>query len=135
MSLELQSIIWGLVSGSALIVGAVFAYFLHVPKKLIAFIMAFGSGVLISALSFNLMNEAYKRGGFFSSAFGFIFGAALYSVSNYFINKKGAKERKRSGGKQPKEGEVSGSGMAIAVGSLLDGIPESIAIGVSIIEG
>src|SRR3954466_4806293 len=108
-SLVLQATFWGLVSGSALIIGALLAYFWKVPKKLIAFIMAFGSGVLISALAFNLMDEAYQRGGFDSTAIGFIAGAILYSVSNYFLNKKGAKHRKRSGNQQPKEEEASGS--------------------------
>src|SRR3954452_18160234 len=112
-SLIFQATFWGLISGSALIIGALLAYFLRVPKKLIAFVMAFGSGVLISALAFNLMDEAYKRGGFDSTAIGFISGAILYAVSNYLLNKKGAKHRKRSGNQRPKEEEVSGSGFAI----------------------
>lgn len=130
-----KSIFWGLVSGSALVIGALLGYYTRVPKKTIAFVMAFGSGVLISALAFDLMDEAYKRGGFTSSAIGFLTGAIVYSVANYYLNKKGAKHRKRSGEKHPSEDQNSGSGLAIAVGSLLDGIPESIAIGVSMIEG
>lgn len=135
ISLWMKAAIWGLVSGSALIVGALLAYFTKVPQKIIAFIMAFGSGVLISALAFDLMNEAYKRGGFRSTAIGFISGALVYSIANYFLSKKGAKHRKRSGTQQPSEEQNPGSGLAIAIGSLLDGIPESIAIGVSMIEG
>jgi ZIP family zinc transporter len=127
--------LWGLVAGSALLVGAAAGYFARVPQRLIASIMAFGSGVLISALSFDLMDEAYKRGGFDSTAIGFVSGAAVYTLANWWLAHKGAKHRKRSGAQQPSEQEHSGSGMSIAIGALLDGIPESIVIGVSMIKG
>src|SRR5690348_9925267 len=103
--LALQASFWGLVSGSALLLGAAIAYFRSVPKKLIALIMAFGSGVLISALAFELMNEAFKRGGFDSTAIGFVAGSLIYSGANYLLSKKGAKHRKRSGEKQVSESE------------------------------
>ena len=135
LSVGLQAGLWGFVAGGALLVGAALAYFFDVPKRLIAGIMAFGSGVLISALAFNLMDEAYRRGGFDSTAAGFLGGALVYTVANWFLAKKGAKHRKRSGGLQPSESENEGSGMAIAVGALLDGIPESIVIGLSMLGG
>jgi len=131
----LQAGFWGLVSGSALVIGAVLGYFLHLPKRLIAGIMAFGSGVLISALSFDLMDEAYQNGGFRATSFGFITGAIIFTLANVLVSRAGAKHRKRSGTQQHREDQKEGSGMAIAVGSLLDGIPESIVIGVSLIEG
>jgi ZIP family zinc transporter len=126
---------WGLVAGSALLIGALGGYYARVPQRLIAGIMAFGSGVLISALSFDLMDEAYHRGGFDSTALGFVGGAAIYTAANWFLAHQGARHRKRSGGQQPSESENSGSGLAIAVGALLDGIPESIVIGLSMIAG
>lgn len=133
--LWLQAGFWGLVGGSALLIGAACGYYARIPQKVIAVIMAFGAGVLISALSFELMDEAYKRGGFDSTAIGFLSGAVIYTAVNWYLNQQGAKHRKRSGKQQAKEEENSGSGMAIAVGALLDGIPESIVIGVSMIQG
>ena len=135
MPLWLQAGLWGFVAGAALLIGAAIAYFVQVPQRIIAGIMAFGSGVLISALSFDLMDEAYKRGGFDSTAIGFLGGASVYTFANWILNKQGAKHRKQSGEKQPTESEDSGSGLAIALGALLDGIPESIVIGLSMLQG
>ncbi len=126
---------WGLLAGSALVLGAAIAWFVRVPPKLIAAIMAFGSGVLISALAFDLMDEAYQRGGLDSTGAGFIVGAAVYTVANWVLARHGAKHRKDAKGQQPSEQEDSGSGLAIALGALIDGIPESIVIGLSLLEG
>ncbi|HLN21073.1 MAG TPA: hypothetical protein VK213_08295 [Bacteroidales bacterium] len=131
----LQAALWGLLAGTALLIGAAIAYFTKVRGRLVAAIMAFGSGILISALSFDLIDEAYKGGGLDSTALGFFLGALLFTVINYYLNLKGAKHRKRSGNQQPKESESSGSGLALAAGSLIDGIPESIVIGLSMLKG
>lgn len=127
--------LWGLLAGAALLIGAVAGYFVRVPRRIVAGIMAFGSGVLVSALSFELMEEAFRRGGFDSTSAGFLAGGMVYTLANWFLARQGAKHRKRSGDRQPSEEEHGGSGMAIAVGALLDGIPESIVIGLSLLTG
>lgn len=132
-----EACLWGLLGGSALLVGAVFGYLVAMPQRLVAGIMAMGAGVLISAVAFDLMDEAYKRGGFDSTGLGFLGGAAVYTFANIVISRRGAKHRKRSGSNPnaalPPSAE--GAGLAIAIGALLDGIPESIVIGVGMLEG
>ncbi len=95
--------------------------------------MAFGSGVLISALSFELMEEAHERGGFLATAAGFLGGAAVYTAANMWLARRGAADRKEPGPEQPSEEEEPGSGLALAVGALLDGIPEALVIGLSLL--
>jgi ZIP family zinc transporter len=135
MTKALEAGFWGLVAGLALLVGAAAGYFTRVPPRLAAGIMGFGGGVLVSVLSFDLMDEAYRRGGFDSTAAGFLGGALLYTAATWLLNHRGGRHRKRSNGMMPSEEESPGSGLTILVGSMIDGIPESIAIGVSLIAG
>lgn len=135
MALWIQAFLWGLLAGSALLVGASVGWFAKVPQRAIAGVMGFGGGVLLSALSFDLMADAFNRGGAWPTGLGFAGGAIAYELANLALSKHGARHRKRSGGKQPSEKEQPGSGLAIAVGALLDGIPESAAIGVSLLSG
>jgi len=128
----LEAGFWGSVAGSALIVGALIGYFLPVPQRLIAAVMAFGAGVLVSVLSFDLMDEAYRQGGFAFTGGGFLAGALIYTIVNVYLSRRGAKHRKRSGDQLARSG---GSGLIIAAGALLDGIPESIVIGLSLLSG
>src|SRR4051794_41813942 len=129
MPLVLQAGMWGLVAGLALVVGAAVAWFLEVPPRVIAAIMAFGSGVLISALSFELMDEAYKTGGFYSPSIGFLGGAALYTLPNIYFTQKGGKNpkppRADERSQQPSE---SGKGLPLAGGGPAGGNPQSVVV-------
>jgi zinc transporter, ZIP family len=126
---------WGLVGGAALLVGAGVAWVVRVPRQVVAWVMAFGAGVLISALAFDLVDEAEREGGLAATALGFLGGAAVYVAANTALDRRGARHRKRSGDQQPSEGDQPGSGAAIAVGALLDGIPESVVLGLSLLGG
>ncbi len=135
MPVWLQAGWWGLVGGAALVLGAGIAWFVRVPPLVVATVMAFGAGVLISALAFDLVDEAETRGGLGSTIAGFVIGAVGFVGANTLLARRGAKHRKRSGDQQPAEADQSGSGAAIAIGALLDGIPESVVLGLSLLSG
>src|SRR5215218_2585755 len=107
---------WGLVAGGALVLGAAVAWLATVPQQVIAWVMAFGAGVLISALAFDLVGEASESAGLLPVAGGFLLGAVVYVGANALLARHGAQHRKRSGRQQPSEEERPGSGTAIASG-------------------
>lgn len=126
---------WGLLAGGALVLGALIAWFVRVSAWFVASVMAFGAGVLISALAFDLVDEAESTGGLAPTIVGFLGGAAVYVVANVVLARHGARHRKRAGQQQPSEQQQPGSGAAIAIGALLDGIPESVVLGLSLLGG
>lgn len=135
MPVWLQAGLWGLLAGGTLVVGAAIAWWVRVPRPVVAGVMAFGSGVLISALSFELVEEAEATGGLAATAVGLLAGAVTYVGANVLLARRGARHRKRAGDEQPTEEEQQGSGTAIAVGALLDGVPESVVLGLSLLGG
>ena len=135
MPVWIEAGLFGLLGGAALVLGALVAWLTRVPQAVVAGVMAFGSGVLISAVAFDLMEEAADTGGLLPAAVGFVGGALAYVAANAVLARRGARHRKRSGGQQPSESDQSGSGLAIAVGALLDGIPESVVLGLGLLGG
>lgn len=135
MPVWLQAGLWGLCAGGALVLGALVAWFMQVPQRVVASVMAFGAGVLISALAFDLVDEAETSGGLTATVAGVLAGAVIYVFANVTLARRGARHRKRSGDQQPSEEEQEGSGAAIAIGALLDGIPESVVLGLSLLSG
>jgi ZIP family zinc transporter len=132
MPLHIQALLLGLIAGFALIVGVALASVPRIPPRLIAGVMAFGAGVLISALSFELIEEAHRRGGLTSTAIGFLCGAIAFTAVNVWITRSGGHHRKRSADHMQQKAH-EGSGVAIAIGAMFDGIPESVTIGVGLL--
>ena len=120
--------LWGAISGSAVLLGALAALFLPVKKRIIGDIMAFGTGILIGAASYELLGDSIHNGGLKATVTGFILGAVIFTILNYFVSKKGADQRKRSTQK------AIGTGLAIFIGTVMDAIPESIMVGASLLE-
>jgi len=104
---------------------------LKISQKTIAAIMAFGSGVLICALTFGLMEEAFKHGGFDAVIIGFLLGGVVFISGDFLIHRIGGRNHKR---KAHFRSTRETNGKAIVLGSLLDGIPESMALGVALLS-
>ena len=125
---------FGLIAGLALLMGTLFGIYLKPSKKITAMIMAFGSGVLISAVTFDLIEDAYSKAGIWFITLGFFSGAIAFVISDYLIGKRGGHHRKHL---KAKRSSFTGKpqSLAIALGALLDGIPESMMIGVGLMQG
>ncbi|MGH2585656.1 MAG: ZIP family metal transporter, partial [Dehalococcoidia bacterium] len=130
----LQAWLWGAVAGSALLVGAAAGCLAPMPRRVIAAITSFGGGVLIAVLAFDLMEEAYEQAGYTATAIGFLGGGIAFTVASLYLARVAA-ARAHAAAAQPSGGRRPGGGVVIAVGSLLDSIPESVVIGLSLIEG
>ena len=131
MAIWLTAGLWGLLGASSLLLGAAVAFVFTMPRYVTAGIMSFGCGVLISAVAYDLLEDGYQEGGIWPT--GAIAGSAAYALSDWAISREGARSRKRSGDQQVNAGE--GGGLAIAIGSLRDGIPESIVLGLGLLSG
>jgi ZIP family zinc transporter len=122
---------WGILAASSLVIGAIIALLFRISLRTIGLIMGFGSGVLISAVAFDLVQEAFdKSSGHGWVAGGLFAGCLVFFGGDWLIDHLGGSQRKDPDGSQ--EG---GSALSIVLGSVLDGIPESMVIGLTIFEG
>jgi ZIP family zinc transporter len=116
----LEAGLWGLFAGSSLLLGAVAGLLLNLKPHLVAAITGFGAGVLISAVAFELTEEAYAVGGADSVALGLAAGAIVFFAGDRYIERMD-------------DGDGDGASKAIAFGAALDAVPESAAIGLSVL--
>ncbi len=117
----LEAGFWGLLAGSSLVLGAALGIWLPIPRRIVALIMGFGAGALVSALAFDLTEEAFAEGGAVLTAIGLAAGGLTFFIGDVLIE-SGA-------------GKAGAAGLAIALGALLDGLPESFVLGASLIGG
>jgi zinc transporter, ZIP family len=139
----LEATWWGFFAASSLLVGAGLALWRPWSSRTIGLVMAFGSGVLFSSVAFDLVEESLELGGGRPTTAGVAAGALTYFAGDRFVSRRGGGDRKRSGdGAAVSAGDATDGDQddesnpaAIVVGAVLDGIPESAAIGISLLEG
>jgi zinc transporter, ZIP family len=121
---------WGLVGGSALLLGGVLALVRSWSQRTIALVMAFGSGVLISAVAFDLVAEAWPESGAVVTGVAVAAGALVFFGCDVWISGTGLPRRRRASA-----APAGTAAMVIVAGAALDGVPESAAIGSTLIDG
>ena len=115
---------WALLGASSLLLGAFVAFAVPIPRTVLGFILAFGAGVLISAVAYELVEEAVTTAAdSYAVAIGFPLGALVFFLGDVAIDLR----LKGSSG--------AGGGLGIVLGAVLDGIPESVVIGASVLTG
>jgi zinc transporter, ZIP family len=121
---------WGAFAASSLVMGALIALARPVARRPLGLIMAFGAGVLISSVAYELVEDAVAVGGQLPMALGLTLGAIVFYLGNRAIDALGAE------GMGSLAGPTSpGAGLPIVLGAALDGIPESIVLGLTISAG
>jgi ZIP family zinc transporter len=122
---------WGALSASSLVIGALLGLARPWPRKLVGAVLAFGAGALISAVSFDLAEEGGHIGGGDSVAIGLALGALAYWGANRLVERRTGKRRRGPSS----HGQDADAGPALALGALLDGIPEQAVLGIGIAAG
>jgi ZIP family zinc transporter len=125
----LNAFLWGLLATSSLILGGLISSNFNLSKNTIGIIMGFGAGTLISAISYELIFDAVKIGrGTGFPAYGFFVGAFTFYFSDMFIAKMGSKSASPNGSQDSK------LIIPMVLAIILDGIPESIVIGLGLFK-
>jgi zinc transporter, ZIP family len=126
----LEALAWGTLAASSLLLGGLLAVWRPVSPRVLGLVMAFGAGVLISAVAYELVLDAFETYSATGVGAGLAAGALTFYAGDWYLDQRGAADRKRSAGPG-----ADAAALPIVLGIVLDGIPESIVIGVGLLEG
>jgi zinc transporter, ZIP family len=125
-----EAFFWGAIGAAALLIGALIAYFLNPSRQVIAVVMAIGTGLLIGSVSFELVDDALENQAVAGVASMVLLGALVFTAGNWLLDRYGGATRK-----DPTGAQSDASPLAIVLGSVLDGIPESFVLGLTVLQG
>jgi ZIP family zinc transporter len=140
-----EALVFGAIASSGLVLGSVLGTKVKIPERVLAFLLAFASGSLITALAFELFEDAYRKSGAWISGLGFIAGAAVFVVASYWVDRwagagtPGPQPPKvdtaaASPESTPRSSFSPSAGFALLAAVTLDGVPENLALGISLGE-
>ena len=111
-----EALAWGALAAASLVVGTLLGLAWQWPRKAVGLVLGFGAGALISAVSFELAEEGVEIAGALPVAVGLAVGALTYFLASGRV-------------------AAMGGGAALALGALLDGIPEQLVLGIGLADG
>jgi ZIP family zinc transporter len=125
-----EALLWGAGAAAALVVGALAAELLRPGRRANGVILALGAGLLLGAVSLSLVVDALAAGNLGTVAVALMVGALTFVAGDWMLDRRGAAARKDPGGAQ-----AMGAPQAIVLGTVLDGIPESLVLGLTVLQG
>jgi ZIP family zinc transporter len=131
----IQAAAWGFVAASALPLGAIVAMRTTLSTRTVGAIMAFGAGTLISAVTFELVEQAFDRADLWPVVAGLGLGAVVFTAGDAALVRAGGRRHRDGTGGDAGGDAGDDGGLTIALGAVLDGVPESLVLGISLASG
>lgn len=120
---------WGTLAASSLLLGGLLALWLPIPRRVLGLVMAFGVGVLVAAVAYELVEDSFEQSPT-AVGIGMLVGAVVFFLGDAAIDRLGGHNRKRSS-----DHPEGGSAPALVLGIVLDGVPESVVLGLTLVTG
>lgn len=146
-----EAALFGVIASSALILGALVGAWVSLPKRVLAALLSFAAGALITALAFELFEESYERGGIWRAVIGLLVGAVAFALLSARLDaaaRAGSRTRPGEEGSDKLDVDAASqehpatsastrgsAGLALLAAVTLDGVPENLALGISLGEG
>ena len=138
-----DALVFGMLGSSALVLGGALGAYWRAPERITGVLLAFASGTLVAALAFELFPEAVDLAGLWTAGIGLVSGAATFVVVNTWLDSKVAgtspdanvEDAQAEQSEKLQEGASRAVGLALLAAVTLDGVPENLALGVSLVAG
>ncbi len=144
----MDALIFGAIASSALVIGAVVGARVRLPRAILAAMLSFAAGALITALAFELFEDAYEHGGIWRAAIGLVVGAAVFTALSAWLDRIAEGHRPERRGSEKLDPDAAATdrttssasrsgaaGIALLAAVTLDGVPENVALGVALGQG
>lgn len=140
-----QALIFGAIGSSALVLGALLGGRVQFPQRVLAAMLAFAAGALITALAYELFEDAHEQGGLWRAALGLLVGAGVFTALSHVLDQmaqagdveeRGSDKLDTDAAAQERPSTPASTrgtaGLALLAAVTLDGVPENLALGVTL---